>query len=147
MQASAGKLLFQPVADVLEYFLVVRFHQQFVAGTGVELALDVLHADAFQALDGAAHALALLAHGVGITGQEQKRQVFGHLREEGRVMQTQDAAEHAIVGVQREGEGAALVGQILVHLGGVAVEPVVGGAALQPLVVACLLYTSDAADE
>ena len=58
MQASAGKLLFQPVADVLEYFLVVRFHQQFVAGTGVELALDVLHADAFQALDGAAHALA-----------------------------------------------------------------------------------------
>lgn len=74
MQASAGKLLFQPVADVLEYFLVVRFHQQFVAGTGVELALDVLHADAFQALDGAAHALALLAHRAGIAGEEEQRQ-------------------------------------------------------------------------
>ena len=51
-------------------------------------------------------------------------------------MQAQDAAEHAVVGVQRKGKGAAFVGQIFVHLGLIAVEPVVGGAALQPFVVA-----------
>ena len=51
-------------------------------------------------------------------------------------MQAQDAAEHTVIGVQRKGEGAALLCQILVHLGLVAVEPVVGGAAFQPLVVA-----------
>ena len=105
-------------------------------GTGVQLAFNVLHTGVFQALDGAAHALALFAHRVGVTGKEEQRQVFGHFCKEGRVVQAQDAAEHAVVGVQCEGKGAALVRQIFVHLGGVAVEPVVGGAALQPLIVA-----------
>ena len=131
----SGQVLFQPVIDVGKHFLLVRFHQQLVPGTGVQLAFNVLHSGVFQALDGAAHALALFAHRVGVTGKEEQRQAFGHFCKEGRVVQAQDAVEHAVVGIQREGKGAALVRQIFVHLGGVAVEPVVGGAALQPLVV------------
>ena len=37
-------MLFQPAADILEYFLMVHLHQKLMPGTGVELALDVLHA-------------------------------------------------------------------------------------------------------
>ena len=107
-----------------------------MAGTGVEDAFNVLHTGILQALDGAAHALALLAHRVGIAGEEEQRQVLGHPCQKSRVVQAQDAAEHTVIGVQRKGKGAALLGQILVHLGLVAVEPVVGGTALQPLVVA-----------
>ena len=107
-----------------------------MAGTGVEDAFNVLHTGVLQALDGAAHALALLAHRVGIAGEEEQRQLLGHPCQKSRVVQAQDAAEHTIIGVQRKGKGAALLRQILVHLGLVAVEPVVGGAALQPLVVA-----------
>ena len=70
---------FQPAADIFKHFLMVRFHQQFMPGTGVQLALNVLHTGIFQALDGALHALALFAHRVGIASQEQQRQVFGHL--------------------------------------------------------------------
>ena len=105
-------------------------------GAGVQLAADVLHACGLQALDGTQHALAPVAHRVGGAGQEQQGQVLGHPGQKSRVVQAQDAAEHAVVGVERKGKGAALVGQVLVHLGGVTVEPVVGGAALQPLVVA-----------
>ena len=107
-----------------------------MAGTGVEDAFNVLHTSVLQALDGAAHALALLAHWVGIAGEEEQRQLLGHPCQKSRVMQAQDAAEHTVIGVQRKGKGAALLGQILVHLSLIAVEPVVGGAALQPLVVA-----------
>ena len=107
-----------------------------MAGTGVEDAFNVQHTGVLQALDGAAHALALLAHRVGIAGEEKQRQVFGHPCQKSRVVQTQDAAEHTVIGIQRKGKGAALLGQILVHLGLIAVEPVMGGAALQPLVVA-----------
>ena len=64
----------QPVTDVRKHFLLVRFHQQLVPGTGVQLAFNVLHSGVFQALDGAAHALALLAHRVGIAGEEEQRQ-------------------------------------------------------------------------
>ena len=67
-------MLFQPAADIFKHFLMVRFHQQFVAGTGVEDAFNVLHTGVLQALDGAAHALALLAHRVGIAGEEEQRQ-------------------------------------------------------------------------
>ena len=97
-------MLFQPAADIFKHFLMVRFHQQFMPGTGVQLALNVLHTGIFQALDGTLHALALFAHRVGIASQEQQRQVFGHLCKERRVVQAQDAAEHAVVGVQRKGK-------------------------------------------
>ena len=70
-------MLFQPAADIFKHFLMVRFHQQFMPGTGVQLALNVLHTGVFQALDGTLHALALFAHRVGIASQEQQRQVFG----------------------------------------------------------------------
>ena len=46
-------MLFQPAADIFKHFLMVRFHQQFMPGTGVQLALNVLHTGIFQALDGA----------------------------------------------------------------------------------------------
>ena len=36
---------------------------------------------------------------------------YTHLKS--RVVQAQDAAEHAVVGVERKGKGAALVGQVL----------------------------------
>ena len=94
-------MLFQPAADIFKHFLMVRFHQQFMPGTGVQLAFNVLHTGIFQALDGTAHALALFAHRVGVTGKEEQRQAFGHLCKERRVVQAQDAAEHAVVGVQR----------------------------------------------
>ena len=45
-----------------------------MAGTGVEDAFNVLHIGVLQALDGAAHALALLAYRVGIAGEEEQRQ-------------------------------------------------------------------------
>lgn len=44
-------MLFQPAADILKHFLMVRFHQQFMPGTGVQLAFNVLHAGVFQAVD------------------------------------------------------------------------------------------------
>ena len=49
-------------------------------GTGVQLALNVLHTGIFQALDGTLHALALFAHRVGITSQEQLAiPLIGHI--------------------------------------------------------------------
>ena len=45
-------MLFQPAADIFKHFLMVRFHQQFMPGTGVQLAFNVLHTGIFQALDG-----------------------------------------------------------------------------------------------
>ena len=130
------QLFVQPCGDVPENLQLVGLHQQLVAGTGVEDAFNVLHTGVLQALDGAAHALALLAHRVGIAGEEEQRQLLGHPCQKSRVVQAQDAAEHTVIGVQRKGKGAALLGQILVHLSLIAVEPVVGGAAFQPLVVA-----------
>lgn len=49
--AGSGQLPVQPVADVGKHFLLVRFHQQLVPGTGVQLAFNVLHTGVFQAVD------------------------------------------------------------------------------------------------
>jgi len=68
------QLFVQPCGNVRENLLLVGLHQQLVAGTGVEDAFNVLHTGVLQALDGAAHALALLAHRVGIAGEEEQRQ-------------------------------------------------------------------------
>ena len=68
------QLFFEPVGDVRKDLGFVRLHQQLVAGTGVEDAFNVQHTGVLQALDGAAHALALLAHRVGIAGEEEQRQ-------------------------------------------------------------------------
>ena len=76
--AGSGRLPVQPVGNGRKHFLLVRFHQQFMPGTGVQLAFNVLHTGVLQALDGAAHALAQVAHRVGVTGKEEQRQVFGH---------------------------------------------------------------------
>jgi hypothetical protein len=57
-----------------------------VAGTGVEDAFNVLHTGVLQALDGAAHALALLAHRVGIAGEKEQRQILGHPCQKSRVV-------------------------------------------------------------
>ena len=72
-----SQVLFQPAADIFKHFLMVRFHQQFMPGTGYRLALNVLHTGIFQALDGTLHALALFAHRVGIAGEEEQRQLLG----------------------------------------------------------------------
>ena len=127
---------FHKIADVGKDFGPVRLHQKLVPGTGVELDLHVPHPGILHALHGSPDARAVLAHRVGITGQEEHRQVFRHPGQKGRVVQPQDAREHAVIGIQRKREGAPLIGEVLVHLGRVAVEPVVGGAALQSLVVA-----------
>ena len=66
------QLFVQPCGNVRENLQLVGLHQQLVAGTGVEDAF--LHTGVLQALDGAAHALALLAHRVGIAGEEEQRQ-------------------------------------------------------------------------
>ena len=68
------QLFVQPCGNVRENLQLVGLHQQLVAGTGVEDAFNVLHTGVPQALDGAAHALALLAHRVGIAGEEEQRQ-------------------------------------------------------------------------
>ena len=68
------QLFVQPCGDVPENLQLVGLHQQLVAGTGVEDAFNVLHTGVLQALDGAAHALALLAHRAGIAGEEEQRQ-------------------------------------------------------------------------
>ena len=65
-------MLFQPAADIFKHFLMVRFHQQFMPGTGVQLALNVLHTGVFQALDGTLHALALFAHWVAVKALDDK---------------------------------------------------------------------------
>ena len=44
-------MLFQPAADIFKHFLMVRFHQQFMPGTGVQLAFNVLHTGVFQDVD------------------------------------------------------------------------------------------------
>ena len=48
---GSGQLPVQPVTDVGKHFLLVRFHQQLVPGTGVQLAFNVLHSGVFQAVD------------------------------------------------------------------------------------------------
>lgn len=65
------QLFVQSCGNVRENLQLVGLHQQLVAGTGVEDAFNVLHTGVLQALDGAAHALALLAHRVGIAGEEE----------------------------------------------------------------------------
>ena len=96
---------------------------------GIELRLDVPDADVPEALDGPPDSGGALAYRVGVTGEEEQGQLLGHPGQNGGVVQPQDAGEHTVVGVQGEGEHAALVGTVLVHLGCVAVEPVVGRAA------------------
>ena len=59
---------------------------------------------------------------------------LGTRSQKSRVVQPQDAAEHAVIGVQGKDKGTTLVGAVAVHLHRVTVEPVVGRAALQPLV-------------
>ena len=81
-----GQLFIQPCGDVRKNLQLVGFHQQLVAGTGVEDAFNVLHTSVLQALDGAAHALALLAHWVGIAGEEEQRQLLGHPCQKSRVV-------------------------------------------------------------
>ena len=49
--AGSGQLPVQPVGNVGKHFLLVRFHQQLVPGTGVQLAFNVLHSGVFQAVD------------------------------------------------------------------------------------------------
>ena len=68
----SAQLIVQPCGNVGKHFLPVGLHQQFVPGAGVQLAADVLHACGLQALDGAQHALAPVAHRVGGAGQEQQ---------------------------------------------------------------------------
>ena len=99
--------------------------------TGLILAGRLCNLAVYLALD----AFALFAHRVGVAGQEKQGQGFWHPGQNRWVVQPQDAGEHAVVGVQGEREHAALIGAVLVHLGGVAVEPVLRGAALQTLVV------------
>ena len=48
---GSGQLPVQPVGNVRKHFLLVRFHQQFMPGTGVQLAFNVLHSGVFQAVD------------------------------------------------------------------------------------------------
>ena len=48
---GSGQLSVQPVTDVGKHFHVVRFHQQLVPGTGVQLAFNVLHSGVFQDVD------------------------------------------------------------------------------------------------
>ena len=49
--AGSGRLPVQPVGNGRKHFLLVRFHQQFMPGTGVQLAFNVLHTGVFQAVD------------------------------------------------------------------------------------------------
>ena len=49
--AGSGQLPVQPAADIFKHFLLVRFHQQLVPGTGVQFAFNVLHTGVFQAVD------------------------------------------------------------------------------------------------
>ena len=83
----SAQLIVQPGGNVGKHFLPVGLHQQFVPGAGVQLAADVLHACGLQALDGAQHALAPVAHRVGGAGQEQQGQVLGHPGQKSRVVQ------------------------------------------------------------
>ena len=46
------QLFFEPSRDVSKDLGFVRLHQQLVAGTGIELRLDVPDADVPEALDG-----------------------------------------------------------------------------------------------
>ena len=107
-----------------------------MAGAGVEFRLDVPDTGVPEALDGPLDSGGALAHRVGVTGEEEKGQVLRHPGQNGGVVQPQDACEHAVVGVQGEGEHAALVGAVLVHFGLVTVEPVLRRAALETPVVA-----------
>ena len=107
-----------------------------MAGAGVEFRLDVPDTGVPEALDGPPDSGGALAHRVGVTGEEEKGQVLRHPGQNGGVVQPQDACEHAVVGVQGEGEHAALVGAVLVHFGLVTVEPVLRRAALEPPVIA-----------
>ena len=68
------QLFIQPCGDICKNLQLIGLQQQLVAGTGVEDAFNVQHTGVLQALDGAAHALALLAHRVGIAGEEEQRQ-------------------------------------------------------------------------
>ena len=126
---------FQPVTNVSKDLFAVQLHQQLMPGAGVQLDLDILHTSIQQALDRPLHTCALFAHRVGIACQEQQGQILGHPGQKNRIVQPQDAAEHAVIGVQGKDKGTALVGAVAVHLHRVTVEPVVGRAALQPLVV------------
>ena len=130
------QLFFEPAGDVRKHLGFVRLHQQLVAGAGVEFRLNVPDTGVPEALDSPPDSGGALAHRVGVTGEEEKGQVLWHPGQNGGVVQPQDACEHAVVGVQGEGEHAALVGAVLVHFGLVTVEPVLRRAALEAPVVA-----------
>ena len=68
------QLFFEPTGDVRKHLGFVRLHQQLVAGAGVEFRLDVPDTGIPEALDGPPDSGGALAHRVGVTGEEEKRQ-------------------------------------------------------------------------
>ena len=125
-----------PIPDVCKDFLPVRFHQKLMPSARIEFDLDVLRTGVPEALYGPFDARAPFPYRVGIAGQKEQRELLRHLCEEGGVIQAENTGEHTVIRIQRKDKCAPFIRQILVHLRLVAVEPVVGGAALQPLVVA-----------
>ncbi len=99
-QVSQPSAASKPVTNVSKDLFAVQLHQQLMPGAGVQLDLDVLHTGIQQALDRPLYACALFAHRVGIACQEQQGQILGHPGQKSRVVQPQDAAEHAVIGVQ-----------------------------------------------
>ena len=84
--AAGSQLLFEPAGDVRKDLGFVRLHQQLVAGTGIELRLDVPDADVPEALDGPPDSGGALAYRVGITGEEEQGQILGHSGQNGGVV-------------------------------------------------------------
>ena len=70
--AAGSQLFFEPSGDVSKDLGFVRLHQQLVAGTGIELRLDVPDANIPETLDGPPDSGGALAYRVGVTGEEEQ---------------------------------------------------------------------------
>lgn len=117
----------QPAKKIPVHDVPVVLVEDLVAHAGVELEGDGVDARPAEGLGGPAHALAVFAHGVLLTGEEQYGNVRIHAPEIAGVGHKPDAPEHL---PEKAGGGLPVaqgVCQIGVHIGGGGGDPVSAG--------------------
>lgn len=118
----------QPAKKVTVDGLPAVLVEDLVAHAGVELEGDGVDACPAESLGGPAHALAVFAHGVFGTGEEQHGHIRVHASEIAGIGHKPNAPEHL---PEQSGGGVSAaqgVGQIGVHIGGRGGDPVGTGA-------------------
>lgn len=118
----------QPAQQIPVHDVPVVLVEDLVAHTGVELEGDGVDARPAESVGCPAHALAVFANGVLLTGEEQHGHVRVHASEIAGIGDEPNAPEHLSEQAGGGVSAAQGVGQVRVHVGGGGGDPVGTGA-------------------